>query len=135
MDPAAGRAPSGPVQGQLPVALALGLAGNLDAVGVVDDAIEEFANHGGEVTLPVRSLVVDDATGIGLAEVRRRAQPMLAATRNNTPSSSNEALFETIAEEAFRPLYRPQATPRFSVVRATMEEAAAYSCQFCSDIR
>ena len=45
--------------------------------------------------------VVGDASGISLAEARRRAQTMLAAIRNGTPSSSDETLFETVAEEVF----------------------------------
>ena len=46
--------------------------------------------------------IVGDAAGIGLTEARRRAQTMLAAIRNGTPSSSDETLFEKVAEEVFR---------------------------------
>lgn len=46
--------------------------------------------------------IVGDATDINLAQVRRRAQVMLAATRNGTPASSDETLFETVAGEVFR---------------------------------
>ena len=46
--------------------------------------------------------IVGDASEISLAEARRRAQAMLAAIRNGTPSSSEETLFEMVAEEVFR---------------------------------
>ena len=46
--------------------------------------------------------VVGDAAGIILAEARRRAQAMLAAIRCGAPSSTDETLFETVAEEVFR---------------------------------
>ena len=46
--------------------------------------------------------IVGDATDINLAQARRRAQVMLAATRNGTPASSEETLFETVAGEVFR---------------------------------
>ena len=45
---------------------------------------------------------VGDAAGIDLAEARRRAKAMLAATRNGTPTSPDETLFEAVAEEVFR---------------------------------
>ena len=45
---------------------------------------------------------VGDAAGISLAEARRCAQAMLAGIRNGSPSSSDETLFETVAEEVFQ---------------------------------
>ena len=46
--------------------------------------------------------VVGDACGISLAEARKRARVVLAATRNGMPLSPDETLFETVAEEVFR---------------------------------
>ncbi len=46
--------------------------------------------------------IVGDAAGIGLAEARQRAQAMLTAIRSDAPASSDETLFETVAEEVFR---------------------------------
>ena len=46
--------------------------------------------------------IVGDASGISLAEARRCAQAILAAIRNGTPSSPDETLFETVAEDVFR---------------------------------
>ena len=56
------------------------------------------AQHDGQRTWKI----VGDATGINLVEARQRAQTMLAASRNGTPSSPDETLFETVAEEVFR---------------------------------
>ena len=46
--------------------------------------------------------VVGDASGVSLAEARRCAQAMLAGIRNDSPSSPDETLFETVAEEVLR---------------------------------
>ena len=46
--------------------------------------------------------IVGDASGVSLAEARRSAQAMLAAIRSGAPASSDETLFETVAEEVFR---------------------------------
>ena len=46
--------------------------------------------------------IVGDAAEISLREARKRARAMLAASRNGTPSSMDETLFETVAEEVFR---------------------------------
>ena len=46
--------------------------------------------------------IVGDAAGISLAEARRRAQTMLGAIRNGHRSSSDETLFEAVAEEVFQ---------------------------------
>ena len=46
--------------------------------------------------------IVGDASGISLAEARRCAQAMLVGIRNGAPSSSDETLFEMVAEEVFQ---------------------------------
>ncbi len=46
--------------------------------------------------------IVGDASEISLIEARKRAQALLAATRIGTPASTDETLFETVAEEVFR---------------------------------
>ena len=47
--------------------------------------------------------IVGDASEISLVEARKRAQALLAATRiDNTLVSTDETLFETVAEEVFR---------------------------------
>ncbi len=45
---------------------------------------------------------IGDASEISIVEARERAHALLAATKNGTPASSDEALFETVAEEVFR---------------------------------
>ena len=55
--------------------------------------------------------IIGDASDISLVEARERAQALLAATRNGTPASSGETLFETVAEEVFR-RYRRTWKPR-----------------------
>ncbi len=46
--------------------------------------------------------VIGEASDISLAQARQRAQAMLASTRNGTIASTNETVFETVAEEVFR---------------------------------
>ncbi len=46
--------------------------------------------------------VVGDADEVSLVEARRRAQAMLASIKSGAPASSDETLFETVAEEVFR---------------------------------
>ena len=46
--------------------------------------------------------IVGDVSEISLIEARKRAQALLAATRIGTPASTDETLFETVAEEVFR---------------------------------
>ena len=58
----------------------------------------EGALHGGKALGDLDSDVGGDAA----AEARQRAQAMFAAIRSGAPSSPDETLFETAAEEAFR---------------------------------
>ena len=46
--------------------------------------------------------IIGDASGISLAEARKQAQALLAATRTGMPASTDETLFESVAEEVFR---------------------------------
>ncbi len=46
--------------------------------------------------------VIGDTSDISLVEARKRAQALLAATRNGTPASTNNTEFEAVAEEVFR---------------------------------